>query len=63
MIKLVPETIVGYDELEQPVFTVTSYDDHCATVTLHDNLVSKHSWWDIAQAVQHALEKMSPNET
>ena len=63
MIKLVPETVVGYDELDQPVFTITSYDDQVATVTLHDNLVSKHSWPEIATAVQRALEQLYPDET
>jgi hypothetical protein len=60
MIKLVPEKIVGYNEVDEPLFTLECYDDQAARLQLHDDLIYPDSWPEIAAAVQRALHELYP---
>jgi hypothetical protein len=62
MIKLVPEKIVGYNEVGEPIFTLECYDDQAARLCFHDDLVYPDSWPEIAAAVQRALHELYPGE-
>lgn len=63
MIKIVPEKIVGYNEVDEPVFTVKCYDDECAQLELHSNLVTRAGWVELSHAVYQAIKTLYPDET
>jgi hypothetical protein len=63
MIKIVPEKVVGYNEVNEPLFTLECYDDTCATLELHSNLVTRAGWVELSQAVYQAIKTLYPDET
>ena len=57
-IKLYPVKIEAYDGTQDnPLFTIDTFDEYCASITI-STIVSRHSWPEVSEAIQSALNMM-----
>lgn len=55
MIKVFPTKVDAFDDDNEPVFSVATFDEFCATVKLTQPAYTVESWRETAQAIEKAL--------
>ena len=57
-ITMYPTEIQAIDENKELVFTVETFDSHCAVIKLHSACHSEASWVETSEAIRQALVKL-----